>query len=143
MCKATDFPSNHSDGRLKNFALVIYDGNCNFCQSQIDLLKRLDLGHKRLRYLSLHDPSILTEFPQLDHERLMQEMHLIDHNGKCYAGSEAVKYLTRTLPLLWAAAPIIHLPCTSFLWRWLYKIIAKNRYLLAGKNCDSGGCKLD
>ena len=143
MCEAPEFLSNHSDGSLKSCALVIYDGNCNFCQSQIDLLKRLDLGRKRLRYLSLHDPSVLTWFPQLDHEHLMQEMHLIDQNGTCYAGSEAVKYLTRKLPLLCAAAPIIHLPCTSFLWRWLYKIVAKNRYFLAGKNCDSGGCKLD
>ena len=143
MPEPKNISSDHTEEGLRNSVVVIYDGNCNFCHSQINLLRRLDIGQKQLCYLSLHDPSIDTLFPRIEHQRLMQEMHLIDQDGRTFAGSEAVKYLTRKLPLLWVAAPIVHLPGTSFLWRWLYKIVAKNRYRLAGKKCDSGGCKLD
>jgi hypothetical protein len=39
-------------------------------------------------------------------------------------------------------APVMHLPFSMPLWRYLYKALANRRYRLAGKNCDGGTCEL-
>jgi predicted DCC family thiol-disulfide oxidoreductase YuxK len=36
--------------------VVIFDGQCRFCQGQVRNLRRLDWGGKRLSFLSLHIP---------------------------------------------------------------------------------------
>jgi predicted DCC family thiol-disulfide oxidoreductase YuxK len=124
-------------------SVVIFDGECNFCRSQIHLLKYLDWGNRRLTYLSLHDPLIEHEFPMLDRNQLLQEMHIVDQSNRIFAGSNAVKYLFRKLPILWLFAPIVHFPGTSPIWRFLYRVIAKNRYRLWGKRCDNESCKIN
>jgi predicted DCC family thiol-disulfide oxidoreductase YuxK len=48
------------------------------------------------------------------------------------------------LPLLWPLAPLLHIPLSMPLWRWLYRFIARNRYRIAGKRtqCDDNACSL-
>ena len=123
-------------------SVVIFDGQCNFCLSQIRILRFLDLGNRRLTFLSLHDPAVSREFPQLKHEDLMQEMHIVEPTDRVHTGSDAVKYLVLHLPSLWITSPIFYLPGTGPIWKSLYRWVANNRYRLAGKNCDSGNCKL-
>ena len=85
--------------------VVIYDGHCNFCRSQINTLHRFDCCGHRLAYLSLHDPRTSRRYPDLTHEMLMEQMYVIDRQGQRHEGSNAVRYLTRRLPTLWIAAP--------------------------------------
>jgi predicted DCC family thiol-disulfide oxidoreductase YuxK len=119
---------------------VLYDGQCRFCRSQIALLKRLDLTG-RLRFESLHEPSVAEEFPDLDRDDLMREMYLVDRSGHAHAGAEAVRCLSRRLPLLWPLALPLHVPGSLPIWKWLYRVVARNRYRLAGR-CDGGTCHL-
>ena len=70
---AKDLPSPHSS---PNADLVIYDGDCNFCSSQVKNLSRLD-GKNRLAFISLHDPFVTEHFTDLTHQQLMQQMYLI------------------------------------------------------------------
>lgn len=135
--------SSSNGSAQQNKDLVIFDGECNFCQSQIRLIRRLDLGGQKLEYRSLHEPSVSDEFPELDLDALMRAMHIVDRNSQIHIGSDAVKYLARRLPLLWIFVPLLHLPGTGPLWKWMYQFIAKNRYRLAGKKCDTGSCHLD
>jgi predicted DCC family thiol-disulfide oxidoreductase YuxK len=122
--------------------LVIYDGHCNFCCRQIDHLRRLD-GRNRLRFISLHDPEVATNYPDLSFEQLMEQMWLIPAEGGRCGGADALRYLSRRLPVLWPLAPLMHLPGAMPLWRYLYKQIAKRRYRIAGRNCEEGGtCSL-
>ena len=121
--------------------VVIYDGQCNFCRSQVGHLRRLDRTG-RLAFLSLHDPRVAERFPDLTHEQLMEQMYVIDGKGRRHGGADAVRYLTRRLPLLWLAAPILHLPGTAKLWRWIYRQVAKRRYKLAGKTCENDACSV-
>jgi predicted DCC family thiol-disulfide oxidoreductase YuxK len=115
--------------------VVIFDGGCAFCQSQIGLLRRLD-RRGALRFVSAQDPKIATLYPDLDRGDLMRQMYVIRANGQRFAGAEAVRYLTRRLPWLWPAALILHLPGTSGLWNWLYRQIAARRYSLkTGESC--------
>lgn len=125
---------------LSDCDVVIYDGECEFCRGQVRNLRRLDSGGSRLGFLSLHDPRVAERFPDLSHDQLMKEMVVVDQQGTRHGGADAVRYLTRRLPLLWPAAPILHVPGSAGLWRWLYQQVAKRRYRIAGRSCDGGTC---
>ncbi|MEM9827611.1 MAG: DUF393 domain-containing protein [Planctomycetota bacterium] len=130
-------PDQHPDGDV-----VIYDGDCNFCIGQVQRLARWD-WRKRLRFLSLHDPRVADRYPDLSHDQLMEQMYVVSPEGKRFGGSDAVRYLSWRLPLLWPAMPILHLPGTAWLWRWMYRQVAKRRYRLAGKASDcEGSCSV-
>ena len=122
--------------------VVIFDGQCNFCKSQIRTLQRLNCCGNRLTFISLHDPRVAEKYPDLTHEMMMAQMYVVSQAGSRHGGSDAVRYLTRRLPTLWLAAPLLHLPGTARLWRWLYPQVAKRRYKIAGKSCDGDACSV-
>jgi predicted DCC family thiol-disulfide oxidoreductase YuxK len=120
---------------------VIYDGQCRFCQGQIGMLRRLDLG-RSLTFLSLHDADVSRNFPELSPDELMARMYVIDRRGVARGGAEAVRYLSRRLPVLWPLALPLHVPGSLPLWNRLYAWIARHRYTIAG-TCDThGSCRL-
>jgi predicted DCC family thiol-disulfide oxidoreductase YuxK/GNAT superfamily N-acetyltransferase len=122
--------------------VVLYDGKCNFCRSQIDTLRRLD-GAKRLEFVSLHDPRVAVQYPNLTFEQMMEQMWIVAPDGKQYGGAYAVRYLTLRLPILWPIAPLMYIPFSMPVWSFLYRQVAKRRYRIAGKNCDDDGtCSL-
>jgi len=122
--------------------VVIYDGRCRICSAQVGKLPWWDCQGK-LSYLSLHDPEVARRWPDLSHERLMQEMVIIDVRGRRHWGAEALRYLSRRLRRLWWAAPLLHLPGSMIVWRAMYRWIARHRYRLSGgAACDEGTCAL-
>lgn len=139
MSKPTEFPD---PDQLTDADVVIFDGECNFCRSGVQLMRRLDLGGRKLAYISLHDARVAVRYPDLEHSDLMDQMYVVDRNDRRHGGSEAVKYLSRRLPVLWPVMPILHLPGSASLWRWLYHQVARRRYRLAGRTCDSDGCRI-
>lgn len=122
--------------------VVIYDGKCRICTAQVRKLPWWDCqGH--LAYLSLHDPAVAERYPDLTHERLMQEIVIVDQQGHRHGGAAAIRYLTRRLRRLWWAAPLLHFPGSLPLWNFLYRQIAKRRYLFGKlQECDNGTCQL-
>jgi predicted DCC family thiol-disulfide oxidoreductase YuxK len=121
--------------------VVIYDGECGICSAQVKKLLWWDCQRK-LSYLSLHDPEVARRWPDLSHDRLMQEMVIIDKQGKRHWGAEAVRFLTGHLRRLVWAAPLLYFPGSMFLWKPIYRWIARNRYRLSGTECDGGTCHL-
>ena len=119
---------------------VLYDGQCRFCRGQISLLRRLDFTG-RLEFTSLHDPRVQEAFPELSREELMQEMVVVDTRGRVWRGAGAVRYLSRRLVALWPLALPLHVPGSMPLWSSLYRLVARNRYRLAG-SCADGACRL-
>jgi predicted DCC family thiol-disulfide oxidoreductase YuxK len=137
--KPTELPSPDENPSAD---VVIYDGHCKFCTAQVRRLAKWDRSGKRLAFLSLHDPSVGNRYPDLTYDKLMEEMYVVDQDGKRYAGAAAFRYLTTRLPRLYPLAPLMHLPFTLLIWRWGYRQVAKHRYL-AGKTadaCDDGSC---
>lgn len=122
-------------------AVVIYDGQCNFCISQVRRLNWFDL-RGRLSFVSLHDELVAERYPDLTHEQMMKEMYVISPSGDRFGGGDAVRFLSRHLVLLWPAMPILHLPGSANLWRWAYHQVAKRRYKLAGRRCDGDSCEI-
>lgn len=121
--------------------VVIYDGACGICTAQVRKLPWWDCQGK-LAYLSLHDAEVARRWPDLSHDRLMEEMLIVDRRGRRHWGPAAIRYLTVRLRRLWWAAPLAWLPGSMLLWRPLYRWIARNRYRLSGAACDDGACKL-
>jgi predicted DCC family thiol-disulfide oxidoreductase YuxK len=120
--------------------VVLYDGHCRFCRSQVALLRRLD-ARGSLRFVSLHEPEVARDFPELSSEDLMRQMYVVDTSGRARGGAEAVRYLSRRLPLLWPLALPLHVPGSLPLWSALYRFVARHRYRIAG-TCDDGTCRL-
>jgi predicted DCC family thiol-disulfide oxidoreductase YuxK len=122
--------------------VVIYDGHCGICTGQIRKLPKWDPEGK-LAYMSLHDPEVTRRWPDLSHERMMQEMVIVDRHGNRHWGPESIRYLSRRLRRLAWASPFLHFPGSMLVWRPLYRWIARNRYRLSGTACDEGGtCSL-
>lgn len=127
--------------------VVIFDGKCGFCREQVQRLSRWDGGH-RLAYLSVHDPLTLERYPELTFAQLMDQMYVVDGRGRAHGGADAIRYLTRRLPQLWFAAPILHFPFMMPVWRWAYRQVAKRRYEISKRmggsaaKCDGGTCEL-
>ncbi len=135
-------PSLPTPEQRPSAEVVIYDGHCRICTSQIRRLAAWDTGG-RLSYLSLHDPQTRQRYPDLSHEALMQDMYLVDRRGHRHRGAEALRYLSRRLPWLWWLAPILNLPGTLPLWQWCYRQVAKRRYRFGRiESCDDGSCRL-
>jgi predicted DCC family thiol-disulfide oxidoreductase YuxK len=121
--------------------VVLYDGNCAICTAGVRRLVWWDCQGK-LAFLSIHDPQVEQRWPDISHDRLMQEMAIVDRRGHRYWGPEALRYLTRRLRRLWWAAPMAYFPGSMLLWRPLYRWIAKNRYRLSGSECANGACRV-
>ncbi|MFM7108588.1 MAG: thiol-disulfide oxidoreductase DCC family protein [Planctomycetaceae bacterium] len=119
---------------------VLYDGRCRFCRGQIALLRRLDV-RRSLRFVSLHEPEVARDFPELPAEDLMRQMYVVDTAGRARGGAESVRYLSRRLPLLWPLALPLHVPGSLPFWNALYRLVARHRYRIAG-TCDDGVCRL-
>lgn len=119
---------------------VLYDGQCRFCRSQIAILRRCDLGGV-LTFTSLHAPSVAADFPELAYDDLLEQMYVVSRNGQARGGAEAVRYLSRTLPLLWPLAVLLHVPGSLPLWKALYRFVARHRLKIAG-SCDDGTCRI-
>ena len=123
--------------------VVIYDGKCNFCKAQVARLHWLD-GKNRLTFLSLHDERVKELCPDLSFEDLMEQMYVVTPNGESYGGAAAVRYLSRRLPKIWFAAPLMHIPFSLPVWQWMYQKVAERRYRIAGmtEECEGGTCQI-
>lgn len=126
---------------LPDSDVILFDGDCRFCQRQVRNLNRFGAG--RLAFISLHDSRVLDLYPKLSHEMLMKEIYLVSPDGTYYAGAAVIRYLSRKLPRLWVLAPLMHIPYSLTLWQWCYDQIAKRRYQISGHEsdpCDNGNC---
>ncbi|NBW95786.1 MAG: DUF393 domain-containing protein [Planctomycetia bacterium] len=119
---------------------VLYDGQCGFCRRRVGNLQACDLRHE-LDFVSLHDPRVALEFPELPRDRLLEEMVVIDTAGRARGGASAVRYLSRRLPLMWPLALLLHIPGSLPVWAWLYRLVARNRMRL-GAGCREGACRV-
>jgi predicted DCC family thiol-disulfide oxidoreductase YuxK len=130
-----------SPGDRPDADVVVYDAHCGVCSAQVRKLPWWDCQN-HLAYLSLHDPEVQRRYPDLSHDRLMQEMVIVDRRGRRHWGAEAIRYLTSRLRRLWWAAPLAYFPGSMLLWRPAYRWIARNRYRFSGNQCETGSCGL-
>ena len=125
-----------------NADVVIYDGNCRMCTTQVRKLAWWDCQRK-LSYLSLHDPEAARSYPDLTHAMLMEQMYVVDRKGNRYGGAAAFRYLSRRLRRLWWLAPLLNIPGSLPLWQWMYRQVAQRRYQFGrAEKCDDEACTI-
>jgi predicted DCC family thiol-disulfide oxidoreductase YuxK len=119
--------------------VVLFDGQCQFCQAQVrNLLALARPG--TLDAQSFQEPGVLDRFPGITHAACMEAMHLVTPDGRVYKGFEAVVQAIATRPILGKAAYVYYLPGLRWLCDRLYALIAANRYRLMGKRVAAGEC---
>jgi predicted DCC family thiol-disulfide oxidoreductase YuxK len=124
--------------------LLLYDGECRFCQAASARLMRMAGPH--LRRVSLHEPGLLAALG-LDHDAVMKAMHLVTPEGRVYLGLEALVQALRHRRVLGAVVKAYYIPGIRQLSDLGYRLVARYRYALMGRavaagQCDSGTCHL-
>lgn len=119
--------------------VVIFDGQCRFCTSQVRILQRLDFS-RRLSFISLHDPLVSQWYPDLTYDQLMKQIYVIPATDSTrsrrqdsadpvrYGGAEGFRYIAWRLPIFWPIAALLSIPFTMPLWKAMYDFIARQRY---------------
>lgn len=127
---------------------ALYDGKCVICQSTCETLRALD-WLKRIEFVDLHKADDGRErFSNLNHERLMSEIHVLDAEGRIYAGFAGTRRMLREVPLGFPLWLLLQLPGTDALGRRVYRFIARRRYrinkLLGVEltDCADGSCQM-
>jgi predicted DCC family thiol-disulfide oxidoreductase YuxK len=121
--------------------LVLYDGACVFCTAQAERVKRISGGRIAVRPLQ----EALADVPWVDPDEAIQALHLVDRDGRSYAGAAAVVRLLRlTRPALGLLVLPYHLPGVRWLAERAYAFVANRRYAIAGRvdadACATGAC---
>jgi predicted DCC family thiol-disulfide oxidoreductase YuxK len=124
--------------------LLIYDGECRFCQAQVARMRRW--AGAQLVPLPLQKPGLL-EALGISQEEAMAAMQLVTQDGRIYAGVEAVTQALRHRPILGRLLRLYYVPGCRHLADLGYRLVARYRYRLMGRaiargECDGGSCAL-
>lgn len=139
------FTTPPTDAQLRAAAphlpVVLYDGACAFCTAQAERVRRVAAGRIDVRPLQ----EALADVPWVDPEAAVQALHLVDRDGRTYAGAGAIVRLLRlTRPLLGALVLPYHLPGVRGLAERAYAFVAARRYRIAGRSdVDGAGARDD
>lgn len=111
-------------------------------------MRRLD-WLRRIEFVDLHQAEAETgRFADLNRQRLMSEIHVLDAEGRLYAGFAGMRRMLREAPLGFPLWLLLHLPGSDALGKRVYRFIARRRYrlnALLGKElraCADGNCEM-
>jgi len=127
---------------LKFVIQVLYDGDCKICAIEIAGLKRLTRNSDKVSFVDITDPNYKAEnYSGVTYARAMEEMHVIDSDGKVLIQGDAIRAMYRASGLGFLATltelPGIKAACDS-----LYMRFAKYRLEKALSRCDDGSCSI-
>lgn len=109
--------------------LLLYDGQCGFCQGSMRRVQILDLFGK-FKAQDLHAiDNLETLNPALNKSACLTRMHYVE-SGRVYAGFYAFKRIAAKLPLLFPLLPLLYIPGIAYPGQAVYDWIAKNRHRL-------------
>jgi predicted DCC family thiol-disulfide oxidoreductase YuxK len=113
--------------------VVLYDAECPLCTRQVALLRRL-VRRGALTFMPLQSVEQAGTLPSgLTVERLRAQMHLLEPDGRIYAGAAAVAAALCRVPLLAPLACLYNVPLLRPLADRLYAWVARHRYRLFGR----------
>ncbi len=119
--------------------VVVYDGECGFCQKQIRRIRGWDRAGV-FEYLPRQTPDLTDRFPQLAEGELSTGMRLVDPDGTVHVGADAVYRIATYLPRWRAIAWVYRIPGVHWAANRLYGWIAARRDRLSGR-CENGACR--
>ncbi len=112
----------------KNMPVMLYDGDCGFCQYWVEKWRKNTYG--RIRYEAYQ--RALENYPKITEEECREAVQLVMPDGKVSSGAAAVfgafKASGRRNLFVWFYEHVILFDKLS---EFLYKFIARNRALLS------------
>lgn len=121
---------------------VIYDGDCGFCQSTVNVIKKIDWLQK-LQFIPFQNEKTFKNFKELTSEMCQKEIFLVKQDGenkKYFPGYDAFKRMTLLIPIAFLASWFFYLPGIVQAGRFIYKIVAKNRHKI---KINNKACKIN
>ena len=115
--------------------VVIYYGACKFCLRQVERMRRREPA-ERLEYVPRQTPGLDERFPQVASGDFDTGMRLVHRDGRVSVGADAVYHAARELKGWRRLAWLYRVPGLKTLMRGVYAWLARNRYRLAGRQCD-------
>lgn len=119
--------------------VLTFDGHCLLCVRATGVLHRLDV-FRRVELIDFTLEENRQRLENFDFERAQTEMLLATEDGWT-GGFRAFRKIAKSLPLLWPFVPFLYFPAMTVIGDRLYKLIARNRYLLFGR-CNDGYCEV-
>jgi predicted DCC family thiol-disulfide oxidoreductase YuxK len=113
-------------------SIVLFDGECSFCNRSIQFIIRHDPG-KRFQFASLHAPVAQQQLLQagVRREHLPDSIVLLEQD-RVYTKSTAALRIARRLSGLWPLA-YVFLLVPPLLRDAVYDLVARNRYRWFGR----------
>ncbi|HLL55649.1 MAG TPA: DUF393 domain-containing protein [Myxococcaceae bacterium] len=120
--------------------VLLYDGHCRLCVGGAKAFKKL-MPAEKVALRNFREPGVLEQYPQLTLERCEKGMQLIRPDGRHFEGAEAV---VQGLRYRWwgKAAFVYYVPGLRQLVNRVYGLIAKYRFKILGRTCDSEACAI-
>jgi lipase maturation factor 1 len=123
-------------------AVLIYDGECNFCSLWIHRWRTAtgDL----LEYLPFQNPTVAGRFPEMPRVQCERSVQLVQPDGAVYGGAEAVfRALALNPQERWLLDWYEHSPLFARSTEWCYGLVARHRAFFStltrlgwGRNVD-------
>ncbi|WP_426751591.1 thiol-disulfide oxidoreductase DCC family protein [Myxococcus sp. Y35] len=120
--------------------VILYDGHCRLCSGAARRLQRM-LGASGTRLRSFRDEGVLAAFPGVTADRCERAMQLVLPEGRVVEGLEAVVLALGRRPL-GRLLRVYYLPGLRQLLDVLYRLVARYRFRIAGRQCPDGACAL-
>ncbi|EXX85538.1 hypothetical protein BG53_08240 [Paenibacillus darwinianus] len=129
---------------------VVYDAYCILCTGTVKRLqafkpKRAELIYVTLQSLADGGAPDIPGRDNLDQQTLYAKLHVVDRDGRLFAGADGVVRIMHVLPGFRLVAWLYRIPGMRRAADRLYRLIANRRYDWFGKTdegCADGACRL-
>lgn len=114
---------------------LIYDGDCEFCQRQVEFVKRWDT-ERRIEAIPFREAEL--ERYGVSRAAAEEAMHLVVPSGAVWRGAAAAREVLRLLPRLRLTVWLFRLPGAMFVAERVYRWVARRRHHFG---CSSAVCR--
>ena len=120
--------------------VIIYDGECRFCQWSLRRIRKLD-RRERFEYVPRQAEGVEERFPILTQSDFNTGLRLMDGDA-VHVGADAIYQIYRRLPPFHLVTWLYRVPLITQLVRLGYAFIARNRFRFGRVECDTGVCAM-
>ncbi|WP_077325679.1 thiol-disulfide oxidoreductase DCC family protein [Virgibacillus siamensis] len=114
--------------------IIFYDSFCKLCTQTSKVWKKFDWQNQ----LTFNSFRSLDDYPAA-----MEEYLHVLHKGIWYQGFDAVLQISKVLPVLWLALPVLYIGKWLGLGDLIYDKVAANRNIIPINQCKEDGCRID
>ena len=120
--------------------VVIYDGNCSFCQRQVGRMRRHDTKNV-FEYLPRQTEGLEQRFAGLADADFNTGLRLVHPDASISVGADAIYHIARQLGRWRHLAWLYRVPGLNWAFRTAYGWIAKHRFKLSKRCGDQETCR--